>query len=175
MNLSKKIIIISGPPGIGKTAIIKQICLNLPRAAHISVDKLRKFVRAGYFSPDQWTKDVEQQYRLAHKNVIDLAKNFSKEGYLVFIDDVFQNRWKDNFQNLLKGYKIYFIFLSGDLKTVLRRNELRKKHAVKESVVRGLYKKLAKENTEKNDWIIINNTDLDIKKTAEKILKIIAT
>jgi len=175
MDLSKQIVIVSGPPGVGKTAVIKQICRKLSKAAHISVDKLRKFVRAGYCSPDKWTKTVEQQYKLAYKNVTDLTKNFSRKGYLVFIDDVFQNEWKDNFKNLLKNHKIYFIFLSADLKTILKRNELRKKYAVKKSVVSRLYKKLSKENTKKEGWIIINNKNLNIQETATKILKIITS
>jgi len=173
INLSSQIVVISGPPGIGKTAVIKQMCQKLSRVAHISVDKLRKFVGAGYYSPDKWTKAVEQQYRLAHKNTIDLAKNFSREGYLVFIDDVFQNEWKNDFQNVLKNYKVYFIFLSADLETVLKRNELRKGYAVKKDVVRRLYEKLSKENTKKQGWIIINSRNLNIEETATEILKII--
>jgi len=174
-NLSKQIVVISGPPGVGKTAVIKQICLKLSKAAHISVDKLRKFIRAGYCSPDNWTKEVEQQYKLAHKNTIDLAKNFLKEDYLVLIDDVFQNKWKNDFQNLLKNYKVCFIFLLADLKTVLKRNELRKEYMVEKGVVSRLYKKLSKENTKEQGWIIINNRNLNIEETAIEILKIITS
>lgn len=172
-NLPKQIVVISGPPGVGKTVVIKQMCRKLSKAAHISVDKLRKFVRAGYCSPDKWTKAAEQQYRLAHKNTLDLARNFSNEGYLVFIDDVFQNRWKNNFKSLLKNYKVYFIFLSADLETVLKRNKLRKEYAVKEDVVKRLHEKLSEENIKEQGWTIINNRDLNIQETAAEILKII--
>jgi tRNA uridine 5-carbamoylmethylation protein Kti12 len=175
-NLSRSVIVVSGPPGVGKTTTLKIICQKLPKAAHISVDKLRKFVGAGYYcSPDRWTKSVEKQYKLAHKNVVDLVKNFCDEGYTVFIDDVFQNQWKEDLKNSLKNCKFYFIFLSANLKTVLKRNQLRKKYAVKKSVVKLLHKKLFEENTENQDWIIINNENLNAQATATKILKILVS
>jgi tRNA uridine 5-carbamoylmethylation protein Kti12 len=172
-NLSKRIIIVSGPPGVGKTATIKQLCLKLPRVAHIQVDKLRKFIRAGYASPDNWTKATEQQYRLAYRNTLVLIKNFFEKNYLVFVDDVFQNRWKCYFRHYLREYRVCFIFLLSDLKTVLERNKLRGEFAVKESVIRRLYKRLVKENTEKRGWVIVKNGRLSIQKTAREILKVV--
>ncbi|MFA6423576.1 MAG: AAA family ATPase [Patescibacteria group bacterium] len=167
----KKIFIIAGAPGVGKTTIIKDICSKLPKAAHVSIDRLRKFARGGYASPKNWSIEVEKQYRLARKNAADISRNFLDAGYVVFVDDVFRDSWKEEFQNWLKEYEIGLIYLRTDLDIIINRDAARQ-YVVGEKLIIDCYEDLEIQNTSKKGWTIIENKSLD--DVSEKILSIVS-
>lgn len=171
MRKNKKVFVISGAPGVGKTTLIKELSKKLPKVAHISIDKLRNFIRAGYASPNNWNEEVEKQYRLAHQNAADLTKNYLSQGYLVFIDDVFRNEWKKDLVKAIPEQKIEFIYLHASLAEIIKRNSARE-YVVKKKVVVDSYNDLETNNTKKNGWFIID-TENSEKSTSEKFLSLI--
>lgn len=171
MKNKKQLFVISGAPGVGKSTIIKKICKDLPKAAHISVDKLRKFIRGGYVSPSNWSDKVEMQYRLARKNAADIGKNFLADGYVVFVDDVFRDRWKDEFSDWLPGEEIEFIYLDAGLDQILKRDKGRR-HVVGKRVIVDFYNDLKQNNTEENGWLVLENNS-SLQKIVEKLLSVL--
>src|SRR5258707_6581095 len=83
------ILILTGPPGAGKTTVAEALADRYDRVAHIEVDTLRHFVTpTGYVPPSRGGVAWERQNALAVRNASSLAANFIAEIYVVMIDDV---------------------------------------------------------------------------------------
>jgi tRNA uridine 5-carbamoylmethylation protein Kti12 len=168
------IIIISGAPGVGKTSLIKKLTTKYKTSAHISVDQIRNFIKAGYESPNNLNRKVNFQYKLARENAAFIAKNLQNNGFVVFVDDVFRNDWRNEFIELVKTKKVLFFYLTAKLKTIQIRNENRAEFVVPSDIVKKNYYELEKQNTKENSWIVINTDSLsteEISKLPELKLK----
>jgi gluconate kinase len=71
----------------------------------------------------------------------------------------------------LKSFETHFVLLLPPLQIAKNRNKLRKSWTVPDEVIESVYNLLEVENSEENGWLIIDNSDLTIKQTVEKILK----
>jgi predicted kinase len=84
----EQVIIVTGPPGAGKSSVAAALCERFDRMVHIDVDTLRHMVRAGYRQP--WANDqqAEEQRHLAVQNASAIARECVATRYAVVIDDV---------------------------------------------------------------------------------------
>src|SRR5918994_615070 len=84
----QQVIIVTGPPGAGKSSVAAALCERFDRMVHIDVDALRHMVRAGYRHP--WTGDqqAKEQLRMAVRNAAAMARESVATRYAVVIDDV---------------------------------------------------------------------------------------
>lgn len=83
-----QIILISGPPGAGKSAVAEALCERYDRMLVVEVDDLRHMVRAGYRHP--WVADhqAEEQLELGARNASAIAVQSAALRYAVAIADV---------------------------------------------------------------------------------------
>ncbi|PNE41373.1 AAA family ATPase [Streptomyces noursei] len=123
-------VLLIGPAGAGKTSVARHWAdtRRVP-TAHISLDDVREWVRAGFADPQSgWNDNSEAQYRLARRTCGFAARNFLANGISCILDDaVFPDRpvvglggWKRHV-----GPGLLPIVLLPGLEVVLERNARR--------------------------------------------------
>ncbi|MFE7131104.1 AAA family ATPase [Streptomyces sp. NPDC057638] len=120
-------VLLIGPAGAGKTTVARHWAARRPvPTAHISLDDVREWVRAGFADPRSgWNDHSEAQYRLARRTCGFAARNFLANGISCILDDaVFPDRpvvglggWKRHV-----GPGLLPVVLLPGLEAVLERN-----------------------------------------------------
>ena len=82
-----QIVLITGPPGVGKSAVSRALCERFDRMLHVDVDVLRGWVRAGYRHPWAQDEQAREQRLLAIRNASAIALECSALRYACLIDD----------------------------------------------------------------------------------------
>lgn len=167
--MKPKIIILTGPSGAGKSTIGKILANKIKNSAIVSTDELRHFVKKGYIAP--WEKRGESQLNLGAENACLLAKNFQKNGFNVFLDDVVcvEERMKI-YEKHLKN-PIFILLLPS--KDIIKKRDLeRGEWAMKEKALRhhDLFSDFIKKEKR---FIIINSSKQTAEETADKIINLL--
>lgn len=118
----QKLIIISGLPASGKTAITARLALSLERGTRIEGDQLYSFVCRDYQSPID--RDGGECGRIFRSNCITLADNFLKMGCNLVINHIFS---PDHITQILSGLKldnveVRVVWLELPLEKLLKRD-----------------------------------------------------
>lgn len=152
--MNKKIILITGVPGSGKTATSKALCDFFEKAIYIPVDMLRMAIKTG---------EDRECFELAKDLAFEMAESASNKGLVAVIDDILLE--KD-----LKKKNWYKVYLAPELSIAKRRNRDRGGEEVEEKEIERIRKLLEENNTHKNGWIVIDNSELSIEQTVEIII-----
>ncbi|MFI8996506.1 AAA family ATPase [Streptomyces sp. NPDC053542] len=171
-------VLLIGPAGAGKTSVARHWAdLRRVPTAHISLDDVREWVRAGFADPQQgWNDHSEAQYRLARRTCGFAARNFLANGISCILDDaVFPDRpvvglggWKRHV-----GPGLLPVVLLPGLEIVLERNAQRSgnRRLTDEEVAR-IHGRMA-------GWYgsglpIIDNSSHDVATTARMLDEVVA-
>ncbi len=170
-------VLLIGPAGAGKTTVARYWADHRDApTAHISLDDVREWVRAGFADPQSgWNDHSEAQYRLARRTCGFSARNFLANGISCIIDDaVFPDRpvvglggWKRHV-----GPGLLPVVLLPGLEVVLARNAERSgnRRLTDEEVAR-IHGRMA-------GWYgsglpIIDNSGLDVAAAAEALDRVV--
>lgn len=171
-------VLLIGPAGAGKTTVARHWA-NSRRVptAHISLDDVREWVRAGFADPQSgWNDHSEAQYRLARRTCGFAARNFLANGISCILDDaVFPDRpvvglggWKRHV-----GPGLLPVVLLPGLEIVLERNAERSgNRRLADEEVAGIHGRMA-------GWYgsglpIIDNSKYDVETTARVLDDVLA-
>jgi chloramphenicol 3-O-phosphotransferase len=122
------VLILTGPPGAGKSSVAAALAERYDRVAHIDVDTLRHFITpTGYIEAGH--PGSEHQRALATRNAAALARNFLEDRFGVIIDDVvIEKAALDEYVAQLSpaGFAVHYVRLLPGLDVCRERNRQRR-------------------------------------------------
>ncbi|MBN2067408.1 MAG: AAA family ATPase [Candidatus Diapherotrites archaeon] len=162
--------LLTGPPGIGKSTIAKELASRFEKAVWVDVDSLRAMVVSGNAKPWEKTRETELQIEISLENACSIAKNFAENGFAVFIDDVVLSAKKlEQYRQKLKAFGFKAFLLEADKKTIEERDRKRGRDKAMGKRAIELQTKFSKAGSK--GWVKINSGRKTAKETASEILK----
>ena len=170
------IFLITGTPGVGKSATADTLMRRFPFGLHIPVDDLREWVVSGIAQPvPEFTAETGRQFRLARTAAAQTAALYADAGFAVALDDVIHEPDVEAMIAALAPRTVHKILLQPSLEAALARNASRTNKnfdtALLDEAVRGNHRSLAEQNRTDLGWTIIDNGALDVEQTVDAILE----
>jgi predicted kinase len=88
---STPIVLISGLPGAGKSAVARRVAESFSPSMHLRVDDLRAMMVRGHLAPDEvqgWDERFGRQLVMESQAAMKLASSYARHGVAVVVDDV---------------------------------------------------------------------------------------
>lgn len=164
----KKLFLITGPCGVGKTTVSREIAKMVDNSAVIDGDILYHMINTD-ITPAEDSKYGANRLKVTFKNAMSLINNFLEKGINVIFEYII---FPEDFKYILKEIKlnkninIKFVLLMSDEKDIIIRNKSRDK----DNSNRGIellkeFRKLEFENK-----YVLSTTNLKPEEVAQIIL-----
>lgn len=140
--MTDPVLIVSGPPGAGKTATARILADSSERAVHLEADRFFTFIRAGYVAP--WTAESHEQNTTVMRIVAGAAVQYADAGYFTVVDGIVIPRWflgpvSTAVQDA--GHDVAYAVLRAPLDTCVARAARRPEGALSDShVIEGIWR-----------------------------------
>lgn len=165
-----QIVIISGPPGSGKTSVAESLCGRYDRTVHLDTDQLYSAIRMGYTKP--WLPGSQRQNEMVSRAAARASTAYVRDLFAVFVDAVVGPNTLGVYLEELggAGVPVHFALLMPSLDETLRRAQERKSTvaALTQDVVRQMWERFSAHG----DFAgcTIDNTRLAADETADRIM-----
>jgi predicted kinase len=87
----RPVLILTGPPGVGKTTTAALLADRHGPAVHLESDAFFRFIRSGYVEP--WRRESHEQNRVVMGIVGEAAASYADAGYFTIVDGIVIPRW----------------------------------------------------------------------------------
>jgi tRNA uridine 5-carbamoylmethylation protein Kti12 len=85
------VLILTGPPGAGKTTTARLLAASFPRAVHLESDAFFHFIASGHVAP--WRPQSHEQNTTVMRIVATAAAGYADAGYLTIVDGIVSPDW----------------------------------------------------------------------------------
>lgn len=126
-------LIVTGPPGVGKSTAASALAVRSTRAVHLESDVFFRFIRAGYVEP--WRPESHDQNQLVMRIVGEAAAAYAAAGYLTIIDGIVIPGWfLEPLHDGLKagGHEVAYAVLRAPLSVCIERARSRAREPLSE-------------------------------------------
>jgi len=90
-NGDTPVLILTGPPGAGKTTVARALAEHFEPAVHVESDRFFHFIASGYVDP--WRPESHEQNRLVMRIVALAASAYAAAGYFTVVDGIILPRF----------------------------------------------------------------------------------
>ena len=85
------VLILTGPPGVGKTTAARILAARSDRAVHLESDLFFHFIESGYIDP--WKPESHAQNSVVMRIVADAAAAYATAGYFTIVEGIMIPGW----------------------------------------------------------------------------------
>ena len=85
------VLIVTGPPGVGKTTTAAILAGRRSPAVHLEADTFFRFIHSGYVEP--WKPESREQNEVVMRIVAEAAAGYAGGGYFTIIDGIVIPEW----------------------------------------------------------------------------------
>jgi ribosomal protein S18 acetylase RimI-like enzyme/predicted kinase len=89
--LDQPVLILTGPPGVGKTTAGRILTERLARSVHLESDAFFRFIRSGKVEP--WKPESREQNGVVMRIVAEAAAAYAAAGYFTLVDGIVLPEW----------------------------------------------------------------------------------
>lgn len=160
-----KLFLITGPAGVGKSTITKEIAFRLEKSVLIEGDDIYHQVVGSYHSPWHELNHLDTFWKVS----INIIKTYLKEGYDVVFNYIIEPENYKMLEQVFNNIDINFTVLMVDKETLIKRDLNRPEDSRMNNRCIELLDDFKKYNF--NESNILYTDNLTIKETVDKILK----
>ena len=86
-----RVLLLTGPPGSGKTTTARSIAGSARLGAHVESDRFFRFVVGGHIEP--WRREAHHQNTVVMQAVAAAAAAYADGGYTTIVDGIISPQW----------------------------------------------------------------------------------
>ena len=166
--MNRKVFIISGPPGAGKSSLANSIAQLFNKSVHIECDSLYNMVQGGHKKP--WEEGADVLLALMYKVLASQAVIYLQAGFVVITDYVWSPAEICSISEQIGDSNLFYpIFLLPEKDVNLER-DLNRKYVVGTDRVAKYWEEFSKLKL-KFPIIFYDNSNISTDEMAQNIIK----
>lgn len=170
-----EVVILSGPPAVGKTTVAGLIAGGADKpTVHVTTDQFYRAIRTGYIAP--YLPEAQGQNEVVVEAIVAAVAAYAYGGFDVVVDGIIGPWFLAPFRTLVTQHKLVasYIVLRPALGTALQRSQARSGEDLKDpDAITGLHDAFAELGELESH--VIDNSALDTHATVARVRSAIAS